>query len=268
MIKQAEIQKVARGSKVRDTQIEKDYILTWILYGVSQHEILKEMLVFKGGTVLKKFYFEDYRFSEDLDFTLLNTDKTNDEIETAFNEVFEFIKDEANIDLSLDDFGEHQTGNINFYINYVGPLGGKGKQVKVDISRNELLKFDIEEKQMINMYSDQEECTLKCYSLDEVMTEKMRSLLSRVQPRDFYDLWYLSEYEDMEMNDLLSEYEEKAIFKGLNPEKIGERLNAILPAFKKQWQTSMSDQINDLPPFDQVERELRRHFRKFLSEKT
>lgn len=264
MIKQAEIQKVAREAGVRDTQIEKDYVLTWILYGISQHELLSEVLAFKGGTVLKKFYFEDYRFSEDLDFTLLDEGKTNEDIQTAFQEVFDFIKDEANIDLSMDDFGEHQTGNINFFINYIGPLGGRGKQVKVDISRNELLKFDLEEKQMIEVYSDQEECSLKCYSLNEVMTEKMRSLLSRVQPRDFYDLWFLSENEGFEMADLLSEYEEKAVFKGLKPDTIGKRLNIILPVFEKQWETSMSDQIQDLPPFKQVERELGRHFRKFL----
>lgn len=265
MIKQAEIQKEARESGVRDTQIEKDYVLTWILYGISGHELLSGALAFKGGTVLKKFYFADYRYSEDLDFTLLEDDKTNEDIETAFQEVFDFIKEEANIDLSMDDFGEHQTGNINFFINYVGPLGGRGKRVKVDISRNELLKFDLEEKRMIKVYSDQKECFLKCYSLNEVMTEKMRSLLSRMQPRDFYDLWFLSENESIEMADLLSEYEEKAVFKNLKPDTIGERLEKILPVFEKQWEISMSDQIKNLPPFERVERELKRHFRKFLN---
>ena len=149
MIRQAEIQQIARREGVRDTQIEKDYILSWILTSIANDELLSEMLVFKGGTVLKKFYFEDYRHSEDLDFTLLS-DKTNDEIEKAFENVFEYIKDEANITLSISDFNEHETGNVNFYINYIGPLGGSGsnKRVKVDISKNELLKFDIEEKEM------------------------------------------------------------------------------------------------------------------------
>ncbi len=32
-------------------------------------------LQFKGGTTQKKIYFEDYCYSEDLDFTLLNEDK-------------------------------------------------------------------------------------------------------------------------------------------------------------------------------------------------
>lgn len=62
MIKPGEIQNKAREFSVRDQQIEKDYILSWILQGISQHEELSKAIVFKGGTVLKKVYFEDYRF--------------------------------------------------------------------------------------------------------------------------------------------------------------------------------------------------------------
>ena len=72
MIKPGEIQKKARSTGVRDQQIEKDYILSWILQGIASHNELSKAIVFKGGTVLKKVYFEDYRFSEDLDFTLMN----------------------------------------------------------------------------------------------------------------------------------------------------------------------------------------------------
>ena len=190
MIRPAEIQKKANKEKVRDTQIEKDYILTWILIGVANNEDLSKSLAFKGGTALKKFYFKDYRYSEDLDFTLVDDDLSNDAIQDAFNEVFQYVREEANISLSMEDFGIHKTGNINFYISYVGPLGGAGanKRVKVDISRTEMLIFQLEKRPMLDAYSDQEDCMVQCYSLDEIMTEKMRSLLSRTQPRDYYDL--------------------------------------------------------------------------------
>lgn len=49
--------------------IERDYLLSWILAGIDQVDSLRETLVFKGGTALKKCYFGDYRFSEDLDFS-------------------------------------------------------------------------------------------------------------------------------------------------------------------------------------------------------
>jgi predicted nucleotidyltransferase component of viral defense system len=80
MIKPGEIQQKARKVGVRDQQIEKDYVLSWILQGIANHEKLSQEIVFKGGTVLKKVYFKDYRFSEDLDFTLLNNDVSNDKL--------------------------------------------------------------------------------------------------------------------------------------------------------------------------------------------
>ena len=112
MIRPAEIQKKANKERVRDTQIEKDYILTWILSGVANNEVLSTALAFKGGTVLKKFYFKDYRYSEDLDFTLVDDSLSNEAIQDAFQEVFRYVREEANIPLTMEDFGIHETGNI------------------------------------------------------------------------------------------------------------------------------------------------------------
>jgi uncharacterized protein len=168
MIKPGEIQQKARAVGVRDQQIEKDYILSWILFGISKHEQLSKAIVFKGGTVLKKVYFEDYRFSEDLDFTLLNSETTNEQIFDWFKEVFEFIKEEANIPLEIIDNNEHEDGGINFYISYIGPLGGQGnnnKRVKVDISRSEQLVFEPVMKDVFIDYSDLEEHQLLMLSL-------------------------------------------------------------------------------------------------------
>ena len=82
---------------VRDQQIEKDYVLSWILYGIACHTQFSRAIVFKGGTVLKKVYFQDYRFSEDLDFTLLNREIFNNQIFIWWREVFDFIKEENNL---------------------------------------------------------------------------------------------------------------------------------------------------------------------------
>ncbi|MCD4664292.1 MAG: nucleotidyl transferase AbiEii/AbiGii toxin family protein, partial [Bacteroidales bacterium] len=174
MIKPGEIQKKAREVGVRDQQIEKDYVLSWILQGIAQHAKLSKAIVFKGGTVLRKVYFKDYRFSEDLDFTLLKDEITNKQIFQWFNEVFEFIREEANIALEIIDNNEHEDGGINFYISYIGPLGGLGanKRVKVDISRSEHLESEPIIKDVILVYSDHEEHKLLCYSLEEMLVEK------------------------------------------------------------------------------------------------
>ncbi len=91
MIQAGEIQKIANAQGVRDTQIEKDYIIAWLLKGISEHEYLSDHLIFKGGTVLRKVWFADYRFSEDMDFTFSGTGWDIAEIEKGLNEVCEWI---------------------------------------------------------------------------------------------------------------------------------------------------------------------------------
>jgi len=61
MIKQSEIKNLSRRYKVPISTIERDYTQSWLL------RFLPEM-IFKGGTCLRKVYFKDYRFSDDLDF--------------------------------------------------------------------------------------------------------------------------------------------------------------------------------------------------------
>lgn len=264
MIKPGEIQKKARDFKVRDQQIEKDYILSWILNGIANHEEISKMIVFKGGTVLKKVYFEEYRFSEDLDFTLLDNEISNEQIFKCFSEVFEYVKEGANINLEIIDDNEHEDGGINFYISYMGPLGGPGnnKSVKVDISRSEVLAFEPVLKSAFLDYSDLEAYELLCYPLEEVLVEKLRSVMQRMQARDFYDIWYLLEEHGMDVNFYLKEFRAKCESKGLNAEDFPKKLAERIPQYKGRWKNSMSEQIHDLPAFDRVEREVQRHLKK------
>jgi len=264
MIKPGEIQQKARAVGVRDQQIEKDYILSWTLKGIAQHEQLSKVIVFKGGTVLKKIYFEDYRFSEDLDFTLINNEISNEQIFEWFRETFDYIKEEANIPLEIIDNNEHEDGGINFYISYIGPLGGQGnnKRVKIDISRSEQLVFEPVMKDVFIDYTDMEEHQLLCYPLEEVFVEKMRSVMQRMQARDFYDIWYLLEQHGMDVDFYLNEFETKCKSRELNHTDLPKKLAGRLQQYKGRWQSSMSEQIKDFPDFDQVEREVQRHLKK------
>ena len=65
---------VAADLSLEANVVEKDYFLGWLLAGIYSNQLLAEKWVFKGGTCLRKCFFETYRFSEDLDFTL--TDPT------------------------------------------------------------------------------------------------------------------------------------------------------------------------------------------------
>lgn len=77
MISLDEFKREAAGTGVDVAVIEKDYVLSWILKGIFESSLAAN-LVFKGGTALRKVYFKDYRFSEDLDFTISKSIDIND----------------------------------------------------------------------------------------------------------------------------------------------------------------------------------------------
>jgi predicted nucleotidyltransferase component of viral defense system len=64
--------------------IEKDYVLGWLLAGIAHHPALSRTWAFKGGTCLRKCYYETFRFSEDLDFTVIES-QAADEITTTLS---------------------------------------------------------------------------------------------------------------------------------------------------------------------------------------
>jgi predicted nucleotidyltransferase component of viral defense system len=70
MIRLIQVQEAARAWGLRPDIVEKDYVLGWLLIGLSAHPRIQTQWIFKGGTCLKKCYLETFRFSEDLDFTL------------------------------------------------------------------------------------------------------------------------------------------------------------------------------------------------------
>lgn len=69
--------------------LERDYLLSWLLAGLGQVSARCDTLVFKGGTALKKCYFGDYRFSEDLDFSGLDGLPRGEAMERAVRQACE-----------------------------------------------------------------------------------------------------------------------------------------------------------------------------------
>lgn len=266
MITPKEINKIATAFRVNDRQIEKDYVLSWVLFAISKNNILRNSLAFKGGTVLKKAYFEDYRFSEDLDFTLIDETVLNEQIKAEFNNLFDFIKVESNMDMRIDEnkWKIHDSGSPQFYIDYVSSLQGNmgSRDLKIDITRGEILETNLELKYIYRNYSDLEETfQLPCYSLGEVLIEKMTALMGRTEPRDFYDFWYLIEMEGLDIAEHLHLFHRKAQNKNQDPEMFANKILRKESIFKRDWERKLASQIHDLPPYDMVFREVKRHLK-------
>src|SRR3989338_6481383 len=125
------------GRRIPETVLERDYCLSWFLVGLSRSP-LRDRLAFKGGTALKQCYFGDYRFSEDLDFTL-TTEASWEELEQGLAAVFKETQHASGMNIRFDHVDRHAHENSHtVYMTYEGPLpGGPGKRIKTDITIRE-----------------------------------------------------------------------------------------------------------------------------------
>jgi len=103
VIKKSEILEASKVLGLRPDVVEKDYMLSWLLAGISNHPLLSSKWIFKGGTCLKKCYFETYRFSEDLDFTITDISHLEpDFLKEKFIAISSWLYDETGIQCPED----------------------------------------------------------------------------------------------------------------------------------------------------------------------
>ncbi|MFH1288351.1 MAG: nucleotidyl transferase AbiEii/AbiGii toxin family protein [bacterium] len=254
--------------RIPEAVLERDYCLSWFLIGLSLSP-LKDILLFKGGTCLKKCYIPDYRFSEDLDFTLTEEIPFED-IQKNFDIAFKSIYQASGVKINFARYDRHTHENSHTcFFGYEGPLpGAAGKEVKVDITIKEKVVFAVKEKFVLKGYEEYtdlpENAMIRVYSLDEITTEKIVALLdtARNEPRDLYDLWYLAGNQRIDIGGLVDAVEEKWKFRGKKLIDIKEEFQRKEARLKKLWEIRLSSQMLALPEFEQVYREVRREFRQ------
>jgi predicted nucleotidyltransferase component of viral defense system len=255
------------GRRIPEAILERDYCLAWFLVGLSRTP-LRKLLVFKGGTALKRCYFGGYRFSEDLDFSLVEKVSLNyvltelepiyDEVQRASGIVFRF---------SREDRKRHQN-SYTFYLNYDGPLpGATGNEVKVDITIKEQFVCPLQERYVLRGYDEYsdlpEDELVQVYSLEEIAAEKVVALTDRArnEPRDLYDLWYLTSQSHIDLAALRPEIMRKLEFRGRKFSNIIEEFSKKEPRYRKLWDIRLAAQMAELPRFDEVIRGVRRSMR-------
>lgn len=206
MISEAELRRWAARWKVDPMVVDLDYSLGWFITALYETNDLAEDLCFKGGTCLRKCYFGDYRFSEDLDFTAtawLDSDRLLKWTEQAILWAEEsdgpnYRAAPPRIEVVNDVCGD-ETYQIRVY--YRGPLqwGGSPRAIRVDVTRDERMTLPCTSRHVIHPYSDKPtlaETNITCYTLVEILAEKIRAVGGQRRfaiSRDLYDIHQLIE---------------------------------------------------------------------------
>ena len=266
MIREAEVRRIAAAKKVDPMVIDLDYSLGWILLGMKNISPDLLGLIFKGGTCLRKCYFPDYRFSEDLDFTattLISETEIKNVIESSFSWILEqdgpdFYVEPIRFEIVDDEYGE-ESYQIRVY--YRGPLnwGGSPRSIKLDVTRAEKVLLPTVERKVFHPYSDNkifETLELPCYSLEEVMAEKIRAIGGQRRfaiSRDLYDISNLLD-SGVNLETVKQILPEKFRTKGLNLSLVDvESLENRYSEFEYDWIRRLSYLVpNNQQAFEEV----------------
>lgn len=263
MIDKREIIDAASTLGLHPHVVEKDYVLGWLLWGISNHEALSGNWVFKGGTCLKKCFFETYRFSEDLDFTLLNGAHIDvDFLKPVFAEIAEKIYEESGIEFPSDaqvfDIYENPRGSKSCQgkIPYLGPVSPRGSnmpRIKLDLTADERVVMAPVQSPVFHPYSDipATGITVQSYSYVETFAEKIRALAERTRPRDLYDVINLFRNTEARpvAENLRDVIRQKCDYKGIAIPVLADLENHRTD-LEGAWVTMLAHQLPALPPVE------------------
>jgi predicted nucleotidyltransferase component of viral defense system len=264
VIDRQEIMEFAREMGIDPNVVEKDYVLGWLLAGISHHPIFSSHWVFKGGTCLKKCFFETYRFSEDLDFTVINSDHFDqDSLTAGFKEIAQWVYEAAGIEIPAERIRFESYKNVRGHvsiegrISYRGPLQRRGDppRIKLDLTDDELLVLEPVLREVHHPYSDRPEggIHILCYCFEEVFAEKLRALAERERPRDLYDVVNLYKHDFLrpDQSVIMATLEKKCAFKGIAvPTMVFLESKPERAELEAEWENMLSHQLPVLPPFD------------------
>ena len=246
MIPEREIKERAREFGVPTSTIERDYVQNWFLSAL--HPI---KMALKGGTGIRKVYIENYRFSDDLDFTLLEPVDAHT-LQTAVIDAMIRVREESGIQFE-DEIGFRKTRNgfkatARFRILH----RGQTSPIKIDLdltgADNEQILLPVSERPVFHDYSDGLNTSVTAYTLEEIMAEKIRSIFQRTRSRDLYDIGQLANRVNRDV--VGSIVHRKCEYKGVAVD--ADILRAKRDQFAALWRVSLKHQIRDIPEFDRV----------------
>jgi len=249
------LRKIAELKKIPLINTEKDYLQDLILF--SLYSKIGKELIFKGGTCLYKVYKLN-RFSEDLDFTL---SKKIDLNKLSNKMILDF--DLLNIKCKIKEITEYKTEiNIRFLFN--GPLYKGNKETQCFIPLNLSLKEKIilgpKRETIIPLYKEIPSFELFIMQEQEILSEKIRAIMTRDKPRDVYDLWFLLTKKNVEpdfnlINKKLELYNLKFDF---------DHFKKAVSRKKGLWDTDLRNlTIGGLPDFSKTQTETLSRFLLF-----
>jgi predicted nucleotidyltransferase component of viral defense system len=186
---------------------EKDYFLAVVLQIISESNTGSK-IVFKGGTAIYHCYLDQYRFSEDLDFSSTEPGISLQDVRIIFDG-FSFLTIKK-------DFTSNATIKIE-KLQYTGPLQHLNT-LKVEIDRLQNVLLPPQSMKYNNVWGLN--FKIKVMDIREIGAEKIRAMSDRARYRDFYDLYWIIEKYKLDLPEIISYIPQKEIRQPITKDNI------------------------------------------------
>jgi predicted nucleotidyltransferase component of viral defense system len=264
MILPEEIRQKATEYNLQPTDVQKDYVHSWILHCIYAASPLGSQLILKGGNALRKTYLPDTRFSKDLDFSLeagIDAGFLRDEL----NKVCEAVGEKTKINFELDKTSVKEkdlaAANINALEARAYFRGFNGDdcitlKVQLDVTPFDHIYLPVQNRPLIHPYSDLNLCAtnIKCQKIEEILASKLNVLFHRRKVSDMFDLLHgilFNKNYSVARSEVITTFLKKSIFEN-NPSAAKQSLlNTPLEDFRPLWPTLVAP-VSSLFGFEQV----------------
>lgn len=264
MIPHAEVRALEAEWLLREDVIEKDYVLGWLLAAIASEPDVAETWIFKGGTALRKCYYETYRFSEDLDFTVVDGGPEEpDTLFSTFRRVGDWLYERSGLEIHLEETSFARRRNRRGNPTTLGRIAFRGPRLppmlpklRIDLTSDELVVMPAERRSIVHPYSDAADAAAEigCYPIEELMAEKLRALAERCRPRDLYDVVHIQRHPDLvgrteAVQQILERKCAHASIAVPNAQSIHS--SPYRQEIEQEWGNMLGHQLPHLPPFNE-----------------
>lgn len=245
--------------------VEKDYAISYLVGAVSETALLDGLLTLKGGTALKKVYYEGYRFSEDLDYSTMKPNKEEDihrGVEQAVKLMEQKLLQKGPFRSQLEPLElrePHPEGQIAYILRIQYPHQREPVcRLKIEITIDEQVLLSPKVLPVFHDYEEPFNAKASVYDLPEIAAEKFRALLQslgRLQQkgwgadrasRDDYDLWWMLTKSDLTGTDIPGLTREKCAARGIQAVEYHDFFHELLvEVTRRNWDRLLVPFVSD-----------------------
>jgi uncharacterized protein len=261
------IREASKTRGVLQTVIERDYAQSFVLKSLATID----GLIFKGGTALKKVYFGDYRFSEDLDFSATHAPTGNALDQLIFQAIEQAQKDAQRfspitfVAIRYEEKKPHPGGQDAYKVTAQFPWQRQPQvPILIEITHDEKLELPIRFCPILHNFEEPFAANIATYCLEEICAEKLRSSRQtlaqlktrswlRPRGRDFYDLWKLTKVNNIDWQCVSRILPVKCSDKNVSISSVDDIFDPRLIAeVRKSWNQALGPFLPQLPNVDGV----------------